>query len=287
MQTFIDHQDQTDEVLADVMSVVALRHKQAIVKELNKRQEKKKEEMKRKREEEEDRRKRKDRRNALRERKRLEQLQDQIQREIVQAARHEEFSAKLKIYDVRDPNHVDDGVVIIGGFVGEIIITFTCLLDYILASPQNQNFFFSADAVEQYLTDLLGNEEMGFPDGTCCLKLMRDVKELTGGKDLPSEHVARLAREPSVIADFGLKFLFDIQKDLVLSTDVIDVVYKAICRIALRKHHPIKEMPTAPEDADDAAKEKVAEDAELIKTQNEASAAENEKNPEDSSQDLH
>jgi len=41
----------------------------------------------------------------------------------------------MKIYDVRDPGATDDGVILIGGFMGEMIITFTCLLDYILASP--------------------------------------------------------------------------------------------------------------------------------------------------------
>jgi len=28
-----------------------------------------------------------------------------------------------------------DGFCVIGGFVGELIMSFTCLLDYILASP--------------------------------------------------------------------------------------------------------------------------------------------------------
>jgi hypothetical protein len=41
----------------------------------------------------------------------------------------------MKVYDVRDPTGTDDGIIIIGGLVGELIITFTCLLDYILASP--------------------------------------------------------------------------------------------------------------------------------------------------------
>jgi hypothetical protein len=42
----------------------------------------------------------------------------------------------------------NDGFCVIGGFVGELIMSFTCLLDYILASPQNQNFFFSVDMIE-------------------------------------------------------------------------------------------------------------------------------------------
>jgi hypothetical protein len=57
--------------------------------------------------------------------------------EVVNAARKEEFNPKMQIYDVRDPQSNDDGVILIGGFVGELIISFTCMLEYIMASPQN------------------------------------------------------------------------------------------------------------------------------------------------------
>jgi hypothetical protein len=56
--------------------------------------------------------------------------------------------------------------------VGELIITFTCLNDYILANPQNQNFLFSNDSVEQFLKDLLLHEN--FADGIMTLHLDKD-----------------------------------------------------------------------------------------------------------------
>jgi hypothetical protein len=124
-----------DEMLNESMASISLIHKQSIVKQLNKRQEKKKEEMRKKRQEEDERRQRKQRRAALREQKRLNDLKDVIKKSVVQTATLEEYSTKLRIYDVRDPASSDDGVIIIGGFIGELIITFTCLLDYILASP--------------------------------------------------------------------------------------------------------------------------------------------------------
>ena len=43
----------------------------------------------------------------------------------------------MRIYDVREANIADDGIVIIGGFVGELIISFACMFEYIQASPQN------------------------------------------------------------------------------------------------------------------------------------------------------
>ena len=42
-----------------------------------------------------------------------------------------------------------------------------------------------------------------------------------------------MARDTVNIADFGLNFLFDVQKELVLSTDVIEVLYRAICKVAM------------------------------------------------------
>ena len=78
---------------------------------------------------------------------------------------------------MRDINGKKDGVYLIGGFVGELIITFTCVLDYILANPQNQNFSFTQDSIEAFLTDLLVSEN--FADGICTLNLARDptIKE--------------------------------------------------------------------------------------------------------------
>jgi hypothetical protein len=51
-------------------------------------------------------------------------------------AAFEEFAASnTRIYDIRDPEAKKDGIIVIGGLLGELIITFTCLLDYILANP--------------------------------------------------------------------------------------------------------------------------------------------------------
>lgn len=58
-----------------------------------------------------------------------------IQSEIIMNGGVEEYTPQLKIYDVRDNQGKKDGIFLIGGFVGELIITFTCLLDYILANP--------------------------------------------------------------------------------------------------------------------------------------------------------
>ena len=91
----------------------------------------------------------------------------------------------MMIYDVRDPNTNNDGIVLIGGFIGELIITFTCLLDYILADPKHQNFSFTDETMEQFLFDLLGNDD--YPDGICSLTINKTVEELLAGRDLSSQ----------------------------------------------------------------------------------------------------
>lgn len=89
----------------------------------------------------------------------------------------EDYNPQIKIYDVRDPDGKKDGIFLIGGFIGELIITFTCINDYILANPQNQNFQFTQEAIENYLKDLLIHEN--FADGILTLHLTRDptIKE--------------------------------------------------------------------------------------------------------------
>jgi len=96
----------------------------------------------------------------------------------------EEYNPQIKIYDVKDPEGKKDGIFLIGGFIGELIITFTCLHDYILANPQNHQFQFTEEAIEAFLKDLLVNEN--FADGILTLHLARDPtlkeKQPTSGR---------------------------------------------------------------------------------------------------------
>ena len=61
----------------------------------------------------------------------------------------------MQIYDVRDNETAQDGVILIGGFVGELIISFTCILEYITATPENSAFRFKAETIEKFLRDIL------------------------------------------------------------------------------------------------------------------------------------
>lgn len=143
IQNHREHHENLDSLLNYTMRNNAKMHRDSMMKEYKRREEKKKEQLRMQREKEEAKRKRKEERAAARERYRIHQLLERIQAQIIGAAAYEDYNPQVRIYDVRDPDGRKDGVFLIGGFVGELIITFTCLLDYILANPQNQNFVFS------------------------------------------------------------------------------------------------------------------------------------------------
>jgi len=183
----------------------------------------------------------------------------------------EEFSPKLRIYDVKDPNAGNDGIILIGGVIGELIITFTCLLDYILASPQNQSFLFTGEMIENYLFDLLCGEESQFHDNTVILNLLKHLEEIaaSAGIELVGDQLSLACRDQSNMADFGLSFMFDIQKELVLSADVIQVLYRAITKLATQEPVALIPIPEERDGMSEEEKESLPDLIEKTKADNE------------------
>ena len=105
------------------------------------------------------------------------------------------------------------------------------------------------------MTDLFGADESLFPDNYCVINLNKTLEELGGEQELQPDRVAKLARESANIADFGLGFMFEVQKELVLSGDVIETLYRALCKVAMKKPKEPIAIPDIPEDADEDAKE--------------------------------
>jgi len=112
--------------------------------------------------------------------------------------------------------------------------------------------------VEQFLYDLMGPDDH-FPEGALTIHIDRTVQELSGGRDLPTDHVAKLIRDPKLMQDYGLRYIMEIQKDLVLVPEVIDALYRAVCRVALQKPAVHQEIPVIPDDAADEVKEELQE----------------------------
>lgn len=81
--------------------------------------------------------------------------------------------------------------------------------------------------------------------------------------------MAKIARDQSNIADFGLSYMLDCQKELVLNPDVIEVIYRAVCKVAMQEPTPLQEIPVIPDDADEDKKDEIGEQIEEVKKKNE------------------
>jgi hypothetical protein len=60
------------------------------------------------------------------------------------------------------------------------------------------------------------------------------------------------------ITDYGLSFLFEVIKDLVISREFIETLYRVIIRIArthLKQIQPLPEMPGPDENGNEASEE--------------------------------
>ncbi len=218
--------DNLDNLLNFTMRGQSRLHRDAMIKEYKRREENKKELLRQQKEREEQKRMRKAARAAARERHRINMLLEKLQATTLATQSLEDFHpANTKIYDIRDPDAKKDGIFVIGGLVGELIITFTCLLDYILANPQNTSFQFTAENIEAYLKDLLITE--GFAEGSITLHLAQNPNgaETDDFSTIEPEGFAKFALAKANMSDYGLGFLLDVQKDLVLNSDFANILY--------------------------------------------------------------
>lgn len=190
----------------------AREHKQSIQKEYKRREDKKRREFIAQKQKDEEKRKRREQRAAAREKARVLELHKRVISSTIEPARIEEkFNPEtMKVYDVRDPEGTGEGIFIIGGMMAEIMTTFTCLLDYIQANPQHQNFHFSYDSLVDYLKGLLiGNN---FPDGAITLHVssQEDGEEAMQAEDMDEKRFLRHCLTTTRINDYGLGYFIEI-----------------------------------------------------------------------------
>lgn len=133
----------------------------------------------------------------------------------------------MRDYQVDAPQ----GVYVIGGFAGELILTFSALYDYILANPGTNNFRFTDIGVQDFLKEIL---QEGFSEGALTLRLNEDItKRGSEGQDL-GEHsplVGRWLQETDIHDSYGMRFLLANRRENSISEDAISEVFEAIARI--------------------------------------------------------
>lgn len=85
-----------------------------------------------------------------------------------------EYIPSINVYDLREYHPTREvGVCVLGGFIGELLLTFNALNDYILSNPNLSEFKLTADKIEPFLVDWM--KEADFPEGTCVLKLTQSA----------------------------------------------------------------------------------------------------------------
>ena len=75
---------------------------------------------------------------------------------------------------------------------------------------------------------------------------MSDKPEEPEKVDIDDESFIKYSLTKSNIADYGLAFFFEVIKDLVMSKEFIEVLYRVIVKIARTKTRPILPVPEMP-----------------------------------------
>ena len=71
------------------------------------------------------------------------------------------------------------------------------------------------------------------------------------------------------MADFGLKFMFECSKDLVLNNEAVETIYKGLIGIACTKPAELIPIPEITSDMDEEKKEEINDQIEKVKADNE------------------
>jgi hypothetical protein len=240
--------DGMNDVLHATASKIARNHKSSIMREIKRQEEAALQRKKEERDRIEATKLRKERRNALREAYGLRKLTDTLLNSVINTCQKTEYTPALTVYDVREYHPVrENGCSVIGGFVGELLIVFTALYDYMLSNPSTAEFRFTTESIEKFLVDWM--KECDFPEGTCVIKLKEalnySVSDDQGGVDVvaTSTQLATALKNPQSHQGFGLNFMLKNKKDVLINDNAILEIFSAISRVDLQETKEEKAMP--------------------------------------------
>lgn len=90
-----------------------------------------------------------------------------------------EYNSQVKIYDVRDyfsEMEAEDNkaIFVVGGFIGELILTFNAIYSYITANPAHAEFRFTVEMLEKFFTEILPED---YPVDIATVKVTHELKD--------------------------------------------------------------------------------------------------------------
>ena len=96
--------------------------------------------------------------------------------QVIASAARQEYTPALPIYDVREYHPQGPiGICVIGGFIGELLMSMNALNDAILANPNLNDFKLNSESMERLIEDWMKAGE--FPEGTCVVKITEESSE--------------------------------------------------------------------------------------------------------------
>ena len=106
------------------LSIRALKHKNAILAELQRRKDVENAKIKADQDAKKAKERRQERRKCLKEQKRILEIQENLISSVISVAEQREFNLNIPVYDIREYNsEAPPGIYTYGGFIGEVIVS--------------------------------------------------------------------------------------------------------------------------------------------------------------------
>ena len=165
-----------EQSLRSSLAIRANKHKNAILTEMQRREDLKNEKIRKEEEAKKAKERRQERRKCLKEQKRINEIQDVLITNVIPVAEQRDFSIQIPIFDIRDYNaEAPNGIYTYGGFLGELIVSLFCLQTNALQKPENIGFKIEADMIDSFLRDFFVD---GFNPGTAYLRVTSESCEV-------------------------------------------------------------------------------------------------------------
>jgi hypothetical protein len=160
----------------------------------------------------------------MREQLRIANLQEIVINNIIKTSPLIDWTPKVQILDIRSYRHMAEPYIcVFGGLVGELIMTFSSMNDFINANPNNREGLGVHD-FETFISVLMG-PETNFPKDSLVIELTNNPSivvdengDLIQHVDVPLEDTVNHAMDPDNIASFGLKFLVAFREQILVGS---------------------------------------------------------------------